>query len=278
MTHRPEPKFRKQLNKNQLDILLSLYRFRFGTTELITEQLGKSNSELVRISLIGLMEQGYVARHFDGTYHLRGQYAAYYLLPKGLRTLQPHTEPNEITDTVIKNSYSDKTVTPEFIAHNLTLYKMYLSLSQQTTDLLLFTKRGLGGYRNFPKPLPDVFFSIKDGTDRRRFFVELFDSKPLFVQIRRAEQYIAYHQNQAWDKTKTPFPYILLICETDNSENWLQKRIVSSQQRLYDTTTLPFYTTTKAGLLQSTKTESTIWSDVTKPEKLYSLETLPQTA
>ena len=42
-----EPKYRKQLNDGQLEILELLYRFRFGSRELIARGLSKLGSDIV---------------------------------------------------------------------------------------------------------------------------------------------------------------------------------------------------------------------------------------
>src|SRR5476651_1690597 len=83
-----EPSHRNRLNQKQLEILHLIYRFRFVTTKLVAECQGKSGGPAVYASLTNLADQGHIGRRYEPEYRLRGQYAAYYLLPDGVRALR----------------------------------------------------------------------------------------------------------------------------------------------------------------------------------------------
>jgi hypothetical protein len=272
-----EPKFRKQLNQGQINILTYIYRFRFGTTELLANSLGMKSGRFVHPRLATLVEQGFVGRRFDGSYHLRNKHASYYLLPKALRILQTITKREDIDNTTIKSSYKDKTASDQFITHNLAIYAIHNQLKSLYPAIKHYTKRELNIHdylEYFPKPLPDAFISLMVGDERRRFFLELFeDSIPSFVFDRRLRKLINYYQNKSWAVTKSPFPPILCVCESGRLEKRLRRQI---SRALYSSDTeMFFYTTTQPALLGSSKGDDKIWSSSSEPEKLYSLETLP---
>ena len=86
----------RKLNHGQLEVLLKLYRYRFGTRQLIASSLSKSNSTSIYSRLQILQVNGYIANRFDKSYKLSGKPAAYYLLPKGLRALKQYTNRDDV--------------------------------------------------------------------------------------------------------------------------------------------------------------------------------------
>ena len=68
------------LNAGQCKILDSLYRFRFGTTDLLAGMLDMhSNRRLMQARLRLLYEQGYIGRQYDRSYRLRGLFATLWI-------------------------------------------------------------------------------------------------------------------------------------------------------------------------------------------------------
>jgi hypothetical protein len=261
-----ELKFRKQLNQKQLDILALLYKFRFGTTELLAESLNMKDKSFIFRRLATLEEQDYIARHYDSSYKLHGQLAAYYLLPKGLRTLQTFRQPESLDDKTIKNSYKDKNASRQFICNSLAIYRLHNRLTVQYDKLQFFTKRELASYEYFPKPLPDAFLSLDIGKETRRFFLELIDiSMPSFAIDKRLRQYIAYFDGDEWDATGLPFPTILIVCETESLEKRVQKQTVRALHKAE--VDMLFYTTS---LNLAASTGST-WSNPVESEERVEL-------
>lgn len=229
-----EPKYRKQLNQGQLDVLELLFKFRFGTTELIAKGLGKKNGTIIKSRLTILREQGFIDRRYDGNDRLRGKHASYYLKPEAIRALRARTNHANITDGAIKNVYKDKTVSDQFIQHCLYVFTAYCHLTAlYGADLKFFTKTGLAAYDYFPRPLPDAFLSLKNnGDETKRFFLEVFESTtPAFALNRRVKQLIDYFEGGDWEATESDFPTILIICDTPILQNRVEKRVAASLQK-----------------------------------------------
>jgi hypothetical protein len=262
----------RKLNKGQLDVLLKLYRYRFGTRELIATSLNKQNSTSIYSRLEILKENGYVASRFEKSYKLSGKPASYYLLPKALRALQQYTNRDDITDTAIKNSYKDKyeTVTDQFIDHNLAVYAISNKLQALYPNVKQFTKRELVIYKYFPKQMPDLYLSNTISGNTERYFLDYIEaSTPSFVIDRRLRQLIEYYQNGEWQAKGNPFPPILYVSETGSLEKRLQKQI---NKELYRSDTdISFYSTTKNALLNSSKGNDSIWSNSKDPYDLVTM-------
>lgn len=268
-----DSKQQRQLNQSQIDVLMVLYKFRFGSRDLIANSLGKSNSTTMYAKLNVLQRQGYIAMRFKPSYKFGGRPAEYYLLPKGLRTLQELTKPDGLDDKAIKNSYKDKTASDQFIVRTLSVFAMANKLKELYPSLQFFSKRELAVYNYFSNPLPDGFLSIKKQGETRRFILEVVERiTPPFVVDRRLRQLSDYYENDDWSVTDLPFPPFICICEDGATEKRFRKQVARILSR--SDTDIPFYTTTKPALLGSVKGDDAIWSDVSEPETLHSLETL----
>jgi len=265
------PKFRRRLNEQQLAILDLLFRFRFGTTDLVACSLGKKNGIFVHKSLGNLVDQGYMAKRYEPSYKLKGQHASYYLTPKALRLLRDGKRQEDITDKVIKNSYKDKTVTEGFISRCLVLFGVYNQLVNLYPDLKLFTKQELGSFNYLPQPLPDAYIALKAKDTTKRFLLELIEDKtPSYIVDFRIRQLITYYQDQTWEITKSPFPPILCICESGTLERRLTRQITRLLYR--NDCDMAFYTTTMKALLQIVKDNDKVWTSTAEPEELLRLQ------
>lgn len=115
--------------------------------------------------------------------------AAYYLTPKGLRALAALPGHDYITNSVIKGSYKDGTVTQSFITQTLRVYAQANKLTASHPNLKIFLRRDMSRYSYFPKPLPDSFLSLptSEGTSPKRFFFDVIpdslQTKPLFQRV-----------------------------------------------------------------------------------------------
>ncbi|HSW77540.1 MAG TPA: replication-relaxation family protein [Candidatus Chromulinivoraceae bacterium] len=84
---KPEPKYRKKLNEEQVAVLQLLWRFRFASSEQIAKYQQKPNGKAVQKRLKIPEDQSLIAKRYDKSYKLQGKPAAYYLTPHGARML-----------------------------------------------------------------------------------------------------------------------------------------------------------------------------------------------
>jgi hypothetical protein len=269
-----DPKFRKQLSDKQVAILEFLFRYRFGSVRLLAVALDKPNESVIFRSLANLETQGYVAKHFEPDYRIKGKPAEYFLLPQALKLLKEKTYKKEITDAVIKNSYRNTRASETFRAGSLTLFAMANRLISLYPSLELFTAPELPSYDYLPKPLPDAYLTLEVGSKTKDYLLDyLEDGLPAYSTQFRIKQLITYWQNKAWNATKKPFPPILFICQSASLEKRLTKQVRWMLSR-NDQVKISFYTTTEKAVLQYRYTSDAIWSNPTMPDVALTLEEL----
>lgn len=243
-----QPKHRKQLNSEQVDVLELLYKFRFASCRQIATYQHKQALRPVQNRLKILEDQGLIAKRYDKTYKLRGKPAAYYLLPKGAKTLESIVprEPDEPIN--FKRIYREKDVSENFIEHCSNVLQTYLILKQQclAQDSLIYaTKIRLNYecYDYFPHPLPDAYIRLETKSDEHHFFLDIFeDTQPFFVLIRRIKGYLKYSEDGDWTEDGSDFPTILIACANTSMQKRLRKRIAKELRESYEEIT--FATTT----------------------------------
>jgi len=213
------------LNSKQLDILQLLYRFRFGTTELIAQALNVKTKNKMNERLKVLLDQEYIGRNYESEYRLLRKHATYYLLAKGIKRLREHDD--KCDDAVLHNIYKDKAASDQFINHSLAIFKAYCELrAKYGHDLRFFTKSQLGQYDYFPASLPDAYIRIRKGHKQSQYFLEVLQSsRPFFVSVQKARRYVTYADSGEWEDTGTELPTIILTCDSGTLKKRLDKQL-----------------------------------------------------
>ena len=148
----------KRATKKQLAVLRLLYKFRFGTADLLARALDLKDGRYSYTRLEALVKQEYIGKNYDSTYKLEGKPATYYLLPKAFVALkhQSKTDGRELSLKTLRNAYKDKEASEQFIAKKLAVFTIYDKLRATHGEQLGFwTKEQLNfdKYAYFPKPM-----------------------------------------------------------------------------------------------------------------------------
>ena len=266
-------KHRRKLNAEQLEVLELLYKFRFGSNDLIAQYFGKKDRSFVFKRLSILLEQGLIGKRFDPSFRLLGKPAAYYLTPAGARALQ---EQRDATKPIInvKAIYKDKTVKDDFVRQCLDTFAVYNRLRVQYGDRLkFFTRANLNheSFDYFPQPLPDAYFRVRLGGDEKQYFLDFYyDNQLAIASVKKIKKYVEYAEGGTWDDTGTPLPVILAACESSGLQKQLQRRVAAGMDSSWNDE-LIFATTTKAELF---KREPAIWRAATNPEATVPLQAI----
>jgi|SRR5882757_1585426 len=277
------PKYRKQLNSEQLKVLNNLYVFRFLTSKQLANYLGKKSRKDVQMRLRILEDQGFIAKRYDKSYKLKGQPAAYYLLPEGARTFARLSNRSPETPVKVKAIYKDKDVSEHFIAHCMHIFDVFLQVRSHYLGKIEFFSRSHLNYEQFnyfPQPLPDGYIRLKIGNGIKRVFLDIFeDDQPFFVLIRRIKKYLEYADDGEWPYSET-IPTILLVTDNKSMHKRLRKRIAYELRESYQTEAR-FATTTLQDLQDSTEDKGKVWlpidehgDDKDDPTKPVTLSTL----
>lgn len=266
---------RSTLNAGQVRLLDLVYTYRFSSRQLLADSLGVKPENGLYEKLEILVKYEYLAKRFEKRLKLQAIPAAYYLTPKGLRTLQNLPEHAYITDAVIKGSYKDRTVGQDFVTHTLNVYKYTNLLKRHYHGLKVFTKREISQYDYFPSQLPDAFLSLPSGDPKqpKRFFFDLVsDSLPRSALDRRIANYCEFFDEGGWDITGSELPTILLLSEWGPAEKRIQRNVRLLLYRS-DLEELPVYTSTTSALEHMTD-ERAIWTSVEDTDELLELRAL----
>jgi hypothetical protein len=223
---------RKSLNTKQLHILYALYKFRYGTEELLAQHQGNVSRRYMHERVRILCEQEYIGRRYDGNYRIAGKPAYYYLLPKGIAVLKQR--PDDFNYQVLRNIRKDVTGSDKFVEHSLNVFAVYIEMKKSYGDSFkFFTASYLHQYDYFPKPLPDGYVSIQQPGEgaSKHFIVECFDdTKPGFVIKKRIEQLLEHADSGEWPSAC--YPELLFVCCTEalkkKVEKWSAKVLEAS--------------------------------------------------
>jgi hypothetical protein len=240
--NKPEPKYRKRLNEEQVAVLQLLWRFRFASSEQIAKHQQKPNSKAIQKRLKILEDQDLIAKRYDKSYKLKGKPAAYYLTPNGARMLAIHQPRKEDEPINIKRIYKDKDASESFIEHCKNVLAVYLTLKAlypKQAKLNYFTKAQLSyeKYDFMPSPLQDACIRIKTSKGDRYFFLDIFeDNQPFFVLIRRIKKYLKYAGSGEWARYDEDggLPTILLVVQNKSVYKRLRKRLVKELRETYE--------------------------------------------
>lgn len=232
-----QPSHRKALNKDQLNVLYALYKFRFGTTDLLRSTQTKNISrQYMNTRLRILCEQEYIGRRYDSSYRLQAKFAHYYLLPQGIEILKQHRE--HFSSRVLNNIKRDEHASDRFAGHCINVFAIYARLKElhgkvSGSAFHFYTRSYMTSDKaeGFPNPLPDAFasFRAQAGQPLKHYLIECFDdTMPQSVMRKRIEQLVDHADSEEWALT-TDYPNILLVCETERlkmpMERWAKRAV-----------------------------------------------------
>jgi hypothetical protein len=247
-----QPKYRRPLNSNQILLLNLCYKFRFISTKLVAELLGKDRSTVYE-SLFVLEKQGYILKRYDSSYKLRGQSASYCLSAQGIRYLASRNL-DYYDKTTLKNFYRNKSIPDNQIAKCLFVFQLFLVLKKQTGKQFSIYTQYEFDRTEFPYPAPLLKLENHD-PDKPDFVLDVFDVQTPTWQLRRR---IQHHENKA-DEDEYTYPDLLLVASNVNTE----KRLFRVLQNKY----LDFCaTTTQLELLMGSK-DGKVWVDVDEADE-----------
>lgn len=266
---------RSVLRQGQIEILGLLYKYRFGSRQLIAESLKVKAGSNIYEKLNVLIKHGFVAKRYDKSLRLQGLPAAYYLTPKGLKTLQPLDAWNYITEATIRSSYRDKGISQSFINHTLDVYSYTNMLAKTYPTLKVFTRRDMSRYSYFPNNPPDAFLSLKTGeetTPKRFFFDFISDDTPRSIIAKHIAQYMQFFSDGEWDATNSQIPILLFL----TTKPAIKKHLMRSTRAIRGTFDMEdevaIYAATIDQLLSAES--GRIWEDIDSADSLFPLDEL----
>lgn len=262
---------RSVIKQGQIDILVVLYKYRFGSRQLIAEAL-QINPVTLHKKLFVLVKHGLINTRQEKRSKLYGIPAAYYLTPKGLRYLQSLEGYSYITESVVKGCYRDKVVSETTVLHCFDVLSQILALKRTYPGLKAYLRREMSRFTYFPKTLPDAFLSLSDGTTTRRFFFDYVnDTQERKAFFQRVSTYIEFFDIGGWNVTNTETPVLLFVAEKGATEHRI-KRLVKGAISKVEPNDDPIVCTTTKRSIDHIDTEAAIWTNIDDPDELLTLE------
>lgn len=223
-----EPKYRRPLNDEQVEILELLYKFRFVTVATLKEYFAETNPGMdVFRRLVTLEAQGLVGKRYFANYKLLHKPVTYYLLPAGARKLAEYRDEDDTDEINIKAIYRDDSVREQFAMHCVAVFKLFNQLSAQYgDDLAFFSKTDQASFEDFPDQKPDVYLTLQAGNQTKHYFLDILDDDAhLLVDVsKKVQRYLTYRKSGNWATTAPTFPKIVFVCNSKKDCERVQKR------------------------------------------------------
>jgi hypothetical protein len=228
-----------------------LYKFRYGTTDLIAEVVKKDRSTIYE-SLFVLEKQNLIHKFHDSTYRIRGSPAIYCLAAKCIKYLRDNTD---LDKTTLRNFYKNKSMRQEHIDHCLNVFKIFNTLKRQVGNkFAIYTKYELNR-EAFPKPLPELYLERRGSSDKSSYVLDIFaPGTYTWLLIKRLRQ----HQELSEEHGET-YPNILLLAQNPSTEKRLFRQVQSAIQDF------EFLITQQDLLLNSN--DGKVWIDVDESDE-----------
>jgi len=242
-----------KLNNNQLHILVLIYKFRFITIPLLTNYLNLKYLSTILRTLRLLEEKGYIHRKYELAYKIDRKPAIYWLTAKGVAVFK---DDSRFNPSVLHSYYKNKSLSEEFIQHNLDTFKAYNAIKNTYKDKFeMFTKQEITHLTDFPEARPDIYLRGSN-----EYFIVLAHDMQTFLLKKRLKDYVNHSEEIGWGSSD--YPTLLFVLKNNASET----RFLDFANSLLDSAgidpnELPIAVTTIKAISQSPNTD-TIWTFV----------------
>lgn len=246
----------RKLNQNQIDVLLLLYKFRFATSNLLTQKLKLQHRNSINSRLQILENQEYIGRRYDKSYKMINKPASYFMLPKGFAVLRGM---EGVSSNALKNMYKDVQATDGFVERSLAILGIYNQLEAVFGERFdMFSKSELTGVEGMPEVSPDGLIKLKTSDSprakERNFFIYYAEERqPLFAISNIITKQLEYGDSEDWQELFGKPPAIIVICDSPTLERRLHRQAgraedeAAKDQRFYTTTTTEIMASNKPG-------------------------------
>lgn len=201
---------RNTLNKGQITVLELLYKFRFGSSDLLAEYFEKPSGVYLYKRLNILIERGLVGKRYDSSYRLRGLPAAYYLRPDGYRMIQ------EIYDESVPRAalaYKSLGVSEDYVQHCLRIFAIYNTFKKRLGDKVKFFTKSDMEELELPSTKPDAYLLLDDS---KPFLLDICISSQQFMAERvKLRSYDSWIEERGYD-SNFAVPTLLIVCDTSS--------------------------------------------------------------
>lgn len=224
-----EPKYRKKLGKQQVDLLKVICKFRFVTVPILAEWRHKDNSTIYERLLV-LTEQGYLQKTYEKRWRLYGKPAVYSLSAKGICAVRNATD-GRIAESVLRNQYKNSSASLQLVDYSLAVAKLCVQFRERFGDTTqLFTKAETARFDAFLRPLPDIYLRLdgNDGDELQHFQAEIIEAGTMtWIIKKRINTHIEWYEenNEEGWAFEDNYPTLLFICGNTSTEKRVHRLV-----------------------------------------------------
>jgi hypothetical protein len=218
----------RKLNDKQLDVLITVLRFRYVTADNLAIQRNISHNSAYSALEI-LNKSGYLGKLHDKSYRLMNKSARYFLTKQATDLLKTIVDPKQ-PEAIWKSRLRDGSRSTEFIDQQVAIHAAYNALvGQFGDDVYILTALDQYGTEGIIKPIPGLLVTPNK---EKHFFVELADNQHLFLIRKRIRKYIQNYDNHEWEWDEYPDVYIVRAT-TANDRTRLRKYASQKMEEAY---------------------------------------------
>ena len=203
----------RKLTDKQQDLLLTIYKFRYITTENLAKQRNISHNSAYS-ALETLNRNDYLGKLHKKSYRLMNKHARYYLKPLGIKYLeQPALEVNK---EVFPSRRRDNAKSVQFVDLQVAIHGAYIKFRQEYgQEATIYTATEFYSMEGVMKPYPSLYVKTPEG---KQYLVELTDDQHLFLVKKRIRKYIEYFESDDWEWDTFPIVRIARRSKADRTK------------------------------------------------------------
>lgn len=255
---------RNKLNAKQIQLLKTIYKFRFTTLSLLAQYRHSDQSSLNR-NLQRLVDQKYIIKQYDNSYRIDRKGARFSLAPTAITWLMKNSDLNHKTLHAMYNKSEEP-----FVLQSLAVMKTAISLKETYPDIFyIYSASEISRDIDFPKPRPHLYLRRIESDDQRlnEYFVELHHTNQPFLIRQRFKELVQHYDDEGWPDGD--YPGLLFILGTARQEASFARfaREVLDAAGVDD---LRVLTTTHKALV-STPYHATVWTNINETKNLVTI-------
>jgi len=217
-----------KLSEKQINVLITIYRFRFITIPLLAKLNAVSNQSIAG-SIKVLEEAGLVNKRYSSSYKLQGKAARYFLSPKAIKLFKDNDDINQHSLNLF---YKTKLLSEDAVDSHIQTLQTYIDYrAKLTSNYTLKTKYELYKHEDQPDPPSDIYVrsNIKQQSD---IFIEIHNNSQAFI-IQKRLTYLAEFIEENYEDNQ---PKVILI--TNKKDKKLERIIENINEEYSDQDTL----------------------------------------
>lgn len=203
----------RKLTDKQQDLLLTIYRFRYITTENLAKQRNITHNSAYS-ALETLHRNDYLGKLHKKSYRLMNKHARYYLNPLGIKYLEQSDL--EVNKDVLPSRRRDKAKSVQYVDLQVAIHSAYIKFRREYgQEATIHTATEFYGLEGFIKPYPSLYVKTAEGV---QYLVEITDDQHLFIVKKRIRKYIEYFESDEWDWDMFPIVRIARRSKADRTK------------------------------------------------------------